>query len=79
MPKGPQLVQLMPIRDMGRAIKFYTKSIGFKLAMRGEGEMGDGWASLTLGSAEFWLIAPNLFAVLQQRLRPHRAGASLPP
>ena len=59
MAAKPQVVTLVPIKKMDRAIKFYTKSIGCRLAMRGEGDMKDGWASLKLGTAEFWLISPE--------------------
>ncbi|MGI0079995.1 MAG: VOC family protein [Nitrososphaerales archaeon] len=34
------------IRDMDRAIKFYTKTLGGRLQMRAEGEMKDSWASV---------------------------------
>ncbi|MGI0156233.1 MAG: VOC family protein, partial [Thermoplasmata archaeon] len=53
------MATLMPIRDMKRAIKFYTKSLGGKLRSRGSGEMKNFWASLTLGDHEIWLIAPE--------------------
>jgi len=56
--KSP-LATLVPVRDMRRAIKFYTKVLGGKLRFRGEGEMKDFWASLQLGPNEIWLIAPN--------------------
>lgn len=59
MPAKAQVTTLMPIRDMDRAIRFYTKSLGGKLNMRGDGEMKDGWASVTLHAHEFWLIAPS--------------------
>ena len=50
---------LIPIRDMDRAIKFYTGALGAKLMYRGEGEMKDYWASVKLGREEFWLITPQ--------------------
>lgn len=50
---------LIPIRDMDRAIKFYTKALGGKLTYRGRGEMKDYWASVKLGKEEFWLITPQ--------------------
>jgi catechol 2,3-dioxygenase-like lactoylglutathione lyase family enzyme len=50
---------LIPIRDMDRAIKFYTKALGGKLMYRGEGQMKDYWASMKLGREEFWLITPQ--------------------
>ncbi len=50
---------LVPIRDMGRAIKFHTRTVGRKLTMRGEGEMKDSWASVKVGKSDFWLISPE--------------------
>ena len=49
----------MPIRNMNRAIKFYTKKLGGRLGDRARGEMRDMWASVKLAGAEFWLIAPE--------------------
>ena len=54
-----RLATLMPIRDMDRAIKFYTDSLGGKLEDRGQDEMKDFWASLKLAGADIWLIAPE--------------------
>lgn len=53
------LVTLVPIRNMERAVKFYTESLGGKVAYRGEGEMKDSFASVTVGKNEFWLITPS--------------------
>ena len=53
------LATLMPIRNMDRAIKFYTKLLGGKLEYRGEGEMKDGFASLKVAGHEIWLISPE--------------------
>lgn len=50
---------LIPIRDMDRALKFYTEALGGKLLYRGEGDMKDDWASVKLGNEEFWLITPS--------------------
>ncbi len=50
---------IVPIRNMNRAIKFYTDTLGGKLEFRGDGEMKDSWASVTLGSERFWLITPE--------------------
>ena len=38
-----RVATLMPIKNMDRALKFYTKSLGAKLRTRGEGDMKDGW------------------------------------
>lgn len=50
---------LVPIRDMGRAIKFYTRTLGGRLMMRGLDEMKDYWASVRIGKSDFWLIQPQ--------------------
>jgi catechol 2,3-dioxygenase-like lactoylglutathione lyase family enzyme len=49
---------LIPIRNMDRAVKFYTSKLGGKLNMRAEGEMKDSWASIKIGREEFWLVNP---------------------
>jgi predicted enzyme related to lactoylglutathione lyase len=53
------LVTLVPVKKMDRALKFYTGALGGKLLMGGEGDMADSWASVKVGKAEFWLIAPE--------------------
>lgn len=50
---------IVPVRNMGRAISFYTEALGGKLTFRGEGEMKDMWASVRVGSEDFWLIPPQ--------------------
>jgi predicted enzyme related to lactoylglutathione lyase len=50
---------LIPIKDMSRAIRFYTKSLGGSLNMRARGEMRNSWASVNVGKSEFWLIRPD--------------------
>jgi predicted enzyme related to lactoylglutathione lyase len=59
MKSGARLVTLIPIRDMNRALKFYTKAMGGKLNYRGTGEMKDFWASVQLGEDQIWLVAPQ--------------------
>ncbi|MGC2288365.1 MAG: VOC family protein [Thermoplasmata archaeon] len=54
-----QLATLIPVTQMNRAIKFYTKALGAKLTYRGRGEMRDFWASLRLAQTEIWLITPQ--------------------
>ena len=54
-----RLVTLMPIRNMNRALKFYTKKLGAKFLERARGAMKDGWASVRLGGQDIWLIAPS--------------------
>ncbi len=50
---------LIPIKNMNRAINFYTRKLGGSLNGRGTGEMKDGWASLNVGKSEFWLVKPG--------------------
>jgi predicted enzyme related to lactoylglutathione lyase len=47
---------LTPIRNMDRAIGFYTKTLGGKLQTRAKGEMKDMWASIKIGKEEIWLV-----------------------
>jgi predicted enzyme related to lactoylglutathione lyase len=49
---------LTPVRNMNRAIRFYTKTLGGKLQSRAEGDMKDMWASVRIGREDFWLIKP---------------------
>ena len=53
------LVTLIPVSDMTRAIKFYTRRLGAKLNMRGRGRMKDFWASVQLAGSEVWFVAPD--------------------
>ncbi len=50
---------LIPIKNMNRAIGFYTKSLGGRLNMRADGEMRNAWASVNVGKSEFWLVKPD--------------------
>ncbi len=47
---------LVPINDMNRAIRFYTKVLGGKVTLRVSGEMKDSWAAVKIGREQFWLI-----------------------
>ena len=53
-------VTLVPIKNMDRAVKFYRDVLGATVETRPEGEMGDSFATLQIGEAEFWLIKPKL-------------------
>ncbi|HEV2317646.1 MAG TPA: VOC family protein [Thermoplasmata archaeon] len=59
MAGKPTIATLVPIRNMNRALRFYTKTLGGKLTMRGTGAMKDMWASVRLAKSEVWLIAPG--------------------
>jgi catechol 2,3-dioxygenase-like lactoylglutathione lyase family enzyme len=50
---------LVPVKNMDRAVKFYTATLGGKLLLRMEGEMKDFWASVKVGGSEFWLVSPE--------------------
>jgi predicted enzyme related to lactoylglutathione lyase len=50
---------LMPIRNMNRAIRFYTKSLGGKLQERASGAMRNDWASVRVAGESIWLITPS--------------------
>lgn len=59
MLSGSDFAVLVPIREMNRALRFYTGTLGGKLNMRAEGDMKDSWASVRVGKTEFWLIEPE--------------------
>ena len=48
VPPGTSVVTFIPIRNMSRAVKFYTKTVGGKLITRGTGKMKDFWACGTV-------------------------------
>ena len=59
LSKSGSHATLIPVKNMDRAVKFYTETLGGKLLQRMEGEMKDFWASLQLCGCEFWLVAPE--------------------
>jgi catechol 2,3-dioxygenase-like lactoylglutathione lyase family enzyme len=59
MPTRARMVTLVPIRNMSRALRFYTKVLGGRLVERGRGAMRNYWASITVGGAGVWLIVPG--------------------
>lgn len=59
MLSNASFATMVPIRNMERAIKFYTDVLGGTLNMRAEGDMKDSWASVNVGKTEFWLIEPE--------------------
>ena len=50
---------LIPVKNMDRAVKFYTQTLGGKLLRRDKGEMKDFWASIKVSKSEFWLVSPE--------------------
>ena len=50
---------LLPVKNMDRAVKFYTQKLGGKLLLRADGEMKDFWASIRVSKSEFWLVSPQ--------------------
>ena len=47
---------LVPVKNMKRAVKFYTENLGGKLNMKAEKE----FASINIGKNQFWLIIPSI-------------------
>jgi predicted enzyme related to lactoylglutathione lyase len=59
MASSARMVTLIPIRNMTRAIKFYTKVLDGKLLARGRGDMRNSWAAVNVGGADFWFVTPE--------------------
>lgn len=59
MMSKAQMVTLIPIRNMNRALRFYTKVMGGKLVYRGRGKFRNYWASLTVGGVPVWFVNPD--------------------
>ncbi len=53
-----EFATLVVIKNMERAVNFYTKRLGGKLQMRGTGDMKNSWASVKVGKQDFWLVNP---------------------
>jgi catechol 2,3-dioxygenase-like lactoylglutathione lyase family enzyme len=51
-----ELVSLVQVKKMDRAIEFYRKNLGAKVVMRGTGPMKDYWSSLEVAGANVWLV-----------------------
>jgi hypothetical protein len=60
MAESASFVTLIPIRNMGRAIKFYSKQLAGKLVMRGTGQMKDDWAAMRIAGHDVWLVNPDM-------------------
>jgi catechol 2,3-dioxygenase-like lactoylglutathione lyase family enzyme len=54
-----EVVTLIPVKKMARAIEFYTKKLDAKVLMRGYGEMKDWWSSIEIADREFWLVGAD--------------------
>jgi catechol 2,3-dioxygenase-like lactoylglutathione lyase family enzyme len=59
MATGAQLVTLITIKKMDRAIAFYTKKLGGKVVYRGQGDMKNWWAALKVGGVDVWFVTPE--------------------
>ena len=59
MASKPYVATLVPIKNMDRALKFYTKRLGAKMGDRGMGGMKDYWASVKLLGHELWMVNPG--------------------
>lgn len=58
MQKGTRLATLITVKNLGRALRFYTKTLGGRVEYRGEGMMKDSFAALELCGSPVWLIVP---------------------
>jgi catechol 2,3-dioxygenase-like lactoylglutathione lyase family enzyme len=61
MATKQRLAILVPIRNMTRALRFFTKSLGAKKGERGRGEMRNWWASVRLLGTDLWLVRPSAY------------------
>ena len=59
LSKAGKHATILPVKNMDRAVKFYTSTLGGKLVYRMEGEMKDFWASVKVSGCEFWLVSPE--------------------
>ncbi|HXW67322.1 MAG TPA: VOC family protein [Thermoplasmata archaeon] len=59
MAKSVEFVTLIPIRNMSRAIRFYTKQLGGRVTMRGTGEMRNSWTAMSIADHNVWLVSPD--------------------
>ena len=59
MLSNADFATLIPIKNMDRALKFYTKTLGGSLNMRAPGDMKNAWASVSVGKTEFWMVKPD--------------------
>jgi len=59
LSQGSTHATLVPVKNMDRAVKFYTSTLGGKVLHRMEGEMKDFWASIKVSGCEFWLVTPE--------------------
>jgi catechol 2,3-dioxygenase-like lactoylglutathione lyase family enzyme len=59
MANSAEFVTLVPIRNMTRAIRFYTKQLGGRVVMRGTGAMKNYWASMSVAGHHIWLVSPE--------------------
>lgn len=57
---GSYVATLVTVKNMDRAVKFYTEALGAKVLYRGEGDMKDYWVSLQIADTEFWLVVPDV-------------------
>ncbi len=59
MQKGTRLATLITVKDMRRAIRFYTKTLGGRIEFRGEGAMKNTFAALEVADSPVWLTLPD--------------------
>lgn len=53
------MVPLITVKDMTRAVSFYTRRLGAKLLYRARGSMKNDFATLKVGGVEVWFIRPE--------------------
>jgi uncharacterized glyoxalase superfamily protein PhnB len=59
MASSVTFVTLVPVRNMSRAIQFYSKKLDGKVVMRGTGAMKNYWAAMRLAGHDIWLVTPD--------------------
>lgn len=50
---------LIAVKNMDRAVKFYTEVLGGRLTGRAKGDMKDFWASVRVAKSDLWLVSPD--------------------
>jgi predicted enzyme related to lactoylglutathione lyase len=59
MFSSAKTIQLIPVKNMQRAVQFYTKKLGATVVMRAPGAMKNYWAAMRFGKTDIWFVAPE--------------------